>query len=58
MIFGTLTVNKIQVLGTDIKNESGFNSYIANIISIFIKIKTLYTFFNNIFKSLEFLFIH
>jgi len=33
MIFGTLTVNKIQVLGTDIKNETGFNSYIANIIN-------------------------
>ncbi len=33
VIFGTLTVNKIQVLGTDIKNENSFNSYVTNIVS-------------------------
>jgi hypothetical protein len=32
IIFGTLTVNKIQVLGVDIKNETAFNSYVTNIM--------------------------
>lgn len=35
MVFGTLTVNKLQVLGIDIKNNSAnnFNGYIGNLVS-------------------------
>lgn len=31
-VFGTLTVNKLQVIGTDIKNENNLNSYIKNMV--------------------------
>ena len=32
-IFGTLTVNRLRVLGVDIKNDFGINDYINNIVN-------------------------